>query len=434
MKAGLKRFSNHVFLKRLGRDLLTRFIEHFPTIEAPWPDVCHDSHSSHSALDCYSTLAAFFLRPERLPAGMMDELLAIEEMCTAEGLARLQRAAEWPRLEGQLRPDSTVEDIAMQIWLLAPEVLAREHNVLRFRRLMSFEHAAHSQKLCRPLCRALCRALCRSDLSDLSDPADSSGQTDKVDDKVDDEVTGPDHLTIVNLTAALDRWFAFHARGAETTRVEVYPLDGELWFLIRHGDLCKRVARVERQRTDTVHFRPERDDVVVVAPRLNEMRVNARTKAERDLYVREFGRHLCGDENYFSERRPYTLEPLRELGRDAVDADGLEGIERIRLCRLAVRFENSVNESIVREADDLFSCATVSPFQAGPIPAQGLLERALFEVQFTGSIKSHSVEIRVPNTLKLSRRCDPEAVRNWLWARGFRRGCERERERVYNET
>src|SRR5262249_19846119 len=154
--------------------------------------------------------------------------------------------------------------------------------------------------------------------------------------------------------------------------------EGELWFLIRHGDLFKRVAKVERQRTDTVHFRPERDDLVVISREFNELRVNARTKGERDLYVREFGRHLCGDENYFSERRPYTLEAVGELGRDAVDAEGLEGIERIRLCKLAVRFENSLNESMVREAEDLFSCAPTSPFQSGAIPAQGQLERALF--------------------------------------------------------
>src|SRR3954468_22920596 len=133
MKAGLKRFSNHIFLKRLGRDLLERFLGHFA--EAGQMGRTGEM-GGKSELDLYSELAAVFLRPDRLPAGMMDELLAIEEMSTPEGPARLQRAAQWPRLEAQLRPDSTAEDIAMQIWLLAPQVLAREHNVLRFRRLM----------------------------------------------------------------------------------------------------------------------------------------------------------------------------------------------------------------------------------------------------------------------------------------------------------
>ena len=30
---------------------------------------------------------------------------------------------------------------------------------------------------------------------------------------------------------------------------EVYPLDGEFWFLIRHGDLFSRAPKVEQQQT-----------------------------------------------------------------------------------------------------------------------------------------------------------------------------------------
>jgi hypothetical protein len=165
---------------------------------------------------------------------------------------------------------------------------------------------------------------------------------------------------------------------------------------------------------------------------LNELRVNARTKAERDLYIGEFGRYLCGDPDYFSERRPYTLDPLRAFGRDALDPDGLEGIRNIRLCKLAIRLENANNEIITREADDLFSCVPAAPFQRGPIPAQGALERALFEIQFTGSLKAYPVEIRVPNVLKLGRRCDPAAVQNWLCLRGFRRPCDSVQYSVYS--
>jgi hypothetical protein len=144
----LKRFTNHIFLKRLGRDLLDQFFERFPER----PDLTHLTQLSDLAVkapaqsgdsDYYSALAAFFMRTERLPPALIEDLLAIEEMSTRDGLARLDRSREWPRLQPLLRPDSTAEDIAMQIWLIAPEVLAREHNTLRFRRLTSFEHAAH---------------------------------------------------------------------------------------------------------------------------------------------------------------------------------------------------------------------------------------------------------------------------------------------------
>jgi hypothetical protein len=332
------------------------------------------------------------MRSDCLPPGLVEQLLAIEEMSTPDALARLERAPEWGRIQARLRPDSTAEDIAMQAWLVEPRVLARVCNALQLRRLTTFEHAAHKSV----------------ERSSPNGP----------------ELPPPDHLAIVNLTQALDAWFARHQRGAETACVEVYQMDGEDWFLIRHGDLFKRVAKVDRRQTDIILFRPRRDDVAVYSHRLGELRVNARTKAERELYIEQFGLHLHGRADYFSERHPYTLDPLREAGRDALDPDGLEGIRDIRLCRLAIRLGNAHNEVITREADDLFRCPPVSPLQRGPIPDQGTLERALFEIQFAGMLKPQPVELRVPNVLKLGRRCDPLAVQNWLCQRGFRRGCD----------
>jgi len=410
-RLSLKRFTNHIFLKRAGRPLLEQFFERYPGLDPP--RVTNSIFAAETAVsgesDYYSALAAFFMRPERLSPVLIEDLLAIEEMSTAEGLSRLERCPEWPGLKSHLRPDSTAEDIALQVWLLAPEVLAREHNALRFRRLTSFEHAAHQ----------------------LIPSFSSSASSSETQYAIRNTQCLPDHLTILNLSTALDRWFAAHQRGIESTRIEVYPIEDELWFLIRHGDLFKRIAKVDRQRTDTLHFRPRRDDLVVFSSRSNELRVNARTKAERDLYIREFGLHLCGDPDYFSERRPYTLDPLRRFGRDALDPDGVEGIRHIRLCKLAVRLENPLNETITREADDLFACPPLWPFQRSPIPEQGALERALFEIQFTGSLKPCPVEIRVPNVLKLSRRCDPSAVQNWLSLRGFRRAYDSIRHPAY---
>src|SRR5256885_1388021 len=134
-KLALKRFTNHIFLKRLGRDLLDQFFERFPdlndAVHAALPAMSKpDEHGRTAAfgLDYYSALAAVFMRPDRLPPSLIEDLLAIEEMSTANGLARLQRAPEWPQLQAEFRADSTAEDIAMQIWLAYPEILAREHN------------------------------------------------------------------------------------------------------------------------------------------------------------------------------------------------------------------------------------------------------------------------------------------------------------------
>jgi hypothetical protein len=242
-----------------------------------------------------------------------------------------------------------------------------------------------------------------------------------------------DKAAIAGLTFALDEWFAVNHRGSETTRIEVYPLRGEYWFLIRHGDVFIRAPKVRQQTTEILHYRPERDDVVVYSPELDEIRVNARTQGERELYIQQFGLHLRGRLDYFSHRAPYTLEPLRTQGQGALDADGLKGIANITLRELEILLNNNQRETITRQAEDIFRCAPLDPRQASPIPEDVHLARAIFDVQFAGARKVHPVEIRPPNILKVSRRSDPHAVQDWLLKRGFRKSDCRQECRRYGE-
>jgi hypothetical protein len=398
----LNHFNKPQFLKRIGRDLLTQFFERAKPQEEEQSPHCAFALPPPGLADAdyYYALAGLLLQPGRLAPNLIEDLSAIEEMATREGLARLERVPEWARLQTGFRPGSSAEEIAMQIWLAAPQVLAREHNLARLRRLTAFEHAAP--------------------------PWPKTGGVLPAKTETRPNVAGasfapPDKLSIANLSMALDAWFARNQRGEESTQIEIYSMEGDHWFMIRHGDLFNRVSTVDRQHRAILHFRPERDDAVVHSARLRELRVNARTQGERDLYIEQFGLHLHGSANYFSERRPYTLEPLRATGQDALSAEGLEGIRNIRLCRVSIRLNNHHNEILTREADDLFRCQPISPLQRGPFPDEGLLERALFEIQFTGTLKPQPVEIRVPNVLKLGRRCDTGAVQNWLCQRGFRR-------------
>src|SRR5262245_9603558 len=121
----LKRFTNHLFLKRIGMDLLDRFFRGYPEIGTAWPG--SNGARSGSESDAYSALASLFMQPDVLPARMIEDLFAIEEMSTEAGLVRMQRSPEWARVQGQLRADSTVEDIAMQVWLLCPDLVAGQH-------------------------------------------------------------------------------------------------------------------------------------------------------------------------------------------------------------------------------------------------------------------------------------------------------------------
>ena len=405
-----KRLAKPQILTRICRPLLGRFFEHFKedfnALALPPPDLAGD--------DCFRGLAGLLMSPAGLPDRLNEALFAIDDLGSPQGHEALETAPEWAAKRSLLEPGSTREEIPMQLWLAAPDWVARVHNGLRLKRLTAFEHAGRggSTKFQAPTSREIPSFKPQGGAepnSPLSTPLPFGRGGGEA----------PDRMTMLALATDLDAWFAANDRGVETTRIEIYPLEGELWFLIRHGDLFTRAPKVEQQNTEILHFRPERDDVVVYAPALDELRVNARTKGERDLYFQQFGRHLRGRADYFSERNTYTLEPLRTHGLDALDAREIAGIRKIRLRELEVTSDNGRQEIITRADQGLFEFAASIPDGPEPIPRHGRLARAIFEVQFTGSVRCHPVEIRLPNVLKVGRRCDGGLVRDWLAASGF---------------
>jgi len=405
----LKCFTKPGVLKRIGRPLLVRFFEQFAAelnsngLSLPPP------HSSDA--DYFNSVAHLLMRPEALPDSLNEALVAVDDLSTPQGFEWLEKHVRWPEQPSRLRQESTREDIALQLWLADRDFVISVHNQLRLTRLTVFEYASHPNS----------GSAARAASGDCATRDHAFGPPLPIGLGEGPGVRVLDKSAILDLTFALDQWFANNHRGFETTRIEVYPLGGEFWFLIRHGDVFIRAPKVRRQITEILHYRPERDDVVVYSPALDEIRVNARTQGERDLYIQQFGLHLRGNLDYFSYRSPYTLEPLRAQGEGALDPDGLEGISNITLRELEILLNNNQRETITRHAEDIFKCAPFDPRHSNPIPQDVHLARAIFDIQFAGASKAHPVEIRPPNILKVSRRSDPHAVQDWLLKRGFRK-------------
>jgi hypothetical protein len=373
-KLRFKRFIRASFLRRLGRPLLRQLLGRFVAELALPGDELPDE-------TFFCSLARALSSPEALPQELAEALFAIDEMSGPEGQQQLEAAAARAGLTPILEQESTRSDLAVRVWLADPGLLARVHNQQRLRRLSAFE---------------------------CFGPAAKAGRA---------PFTCPDETMLARLAAALDPWFGRHQRGHNTTRLELYPIAGDYWFLVRHGDTFTRTPTVEAQRTEIIHFRPERDDVVVYSPQHDELRINAQTRGERRLYVEVFGAHLHGAADWFSRRRTYTLEPLRSEGPDSLDASGLEGLSRIVLRELELTSDAAPREVLTREAENLFRMGACA---AELMPPGWRVTRAGFELHFTGQIRPRPVQIRPPNLLKLGRHCDLKLVDQWLCQRGFR--------------
>lgn len=369
-----KRFTRPNLLRGAGRPLLQSFLSRFSTelaaagITLPDPALADDPYCP--------ALAGCLLAPDALPESLNEALYAIDEMANTDGRERLEYAVAQAGLALVFPPESTHLEVALQVWLAAPELLSREHNRQRMLRLKRFEYWGGPAASVPALSFAL-----------------------------------PGRAAIDQLVAGLDAWFARHQRGHETARVEEYTFGSEFWFLIRHGDTFARTPKVERQQTEMLHFRPERDDVVVYSPELDEIRINARTRGERELYREAFGMYLRGSSEHFSDRSAYSLEPLRADGAEALDVRGIEGLRRVRLRELEVVAENGRGQFSLRGAEDLLAPDADA---REVIPASGRLARALFELEFEDSTKPRPVEVRPPNILKLARHCDAPLTHRWL--------------------
>ena len=377
-----KRFTKPHVLKDIGRALLSRFFAKFKDdleekeVALPDPALADEEY--------FGTLAGVLMSPEGLPGSLNDALYAIDEMATEDGQQRLEEGVAEEQLPLAFDEKSSREDIALQVWLESPELLAKKHNEQRLIRLSSFEYYSNPT------------------------PTDQTATFKQ-----------PDAATLDALTAALDLWFSEHNRGHKHTKIEFHKIDGEFWFMIRHGDTYVRTPKVEGQRSEVLHYRPEKDDVVVYAPDLDEIRIHAGTKGEKQLYRAKFGFYLFGREDYFSEFKTYTLEPLR-LGKDCLDPQGADGIREIILREVEMAWDGQFNDGLVRKSDDVFASAAAYARPFNPIQEKARLKRAAFDVYFGDSEKPRKVQIRPPNILKLGRHCDARLVHRWLSKQKFR--------------
>ena len=383
----LKRFTNPKNLRGLGKPLLTTFFDKFKTELAASKVKLPDASTEDDAY--FNALAKVFLSPTELPDEMVEVLYAVVEMADDSGQERLQLAVKEKNLALEVDEHTSHMDYAMRVWLADKELLMAKHGEHRLVRVTSFQYFGTKTAVG----------------SRLPFKAPPQAAIDLVRDEV-------------------DKWCAAHNRGSETARVRMQELDGEWWFPIQHGGTVKRESKVEKRKVQTLHFRPGQDAVVVYCPARDEIRVHADTKGERVLYQEHFGKCLRGDDRYFSEKKCFTLDPLREDVDKALNPKKAARIKSITLQELEISFGGTFGDSTVRKSKDIVaSAAERSKKKDKPVPAVpagGKLVRATFELEFTGSKKPRKVHVRPPDMLKLGRHCDARPVHEWLSECEFR--------------
>ena len=192
--------------------------------------------------------------------------------------------------------ESSPADVAVQIWLAAPDLLQEKHAEARAIQQKNFVYFAGRD----------------------GGPRSFPQATPNV---------------LRSLERSLDDWFEEHRRG-EGSRVFVFDHGRKVWILIRHGMPFRREGSVKEGKSSVEYYRPEVHDVLIYDTEMDEIGVHAGTKGERDLYLRQIGEHLFGDPDYFPQADKFTLDPLIDHGRAALRCDDVPGLEGVCVRRV----------------------------------------------------------------------------------------------------
>ena len=272
-------------------------------------------------------------------------------MATPEGMDALLDEVDRQNLQRATGSDHSPEDIAVQVWLLNRDILERKHAEHHLAKARTFE-SYQMDRFRRPTFKR------------------------------------PSNKQLGALTSALDDWFEAKKRG-RGARIIMCEKNDEVWFLVRHGEPFKREESIDGTEASSVSYRPLKYDVLVYAPQIGELRINARSKAEKQLYRTQFGKHLFGDEDIFPGTEKYTLDPLREQGEDALACADIDGIDWVKLKEVQFFYSGNPWEVVSRKSDDLFALLQARDRR---FPESGRIIRATFLVKFTDGKTPRSVE------------------------------------------
>ncbi len=115
----------------------------------------------------------------------------------------------------------------------------------------------------------------------------------------------------------------------------------------------------------------------------------------------------------------FSLEPLRELGPEALAATDVPGVVSITLCEIKIICSNGRCQTHTAQSDNLFDAPHACAAHRPAIPRAGRLTRATLRIQFADASAPRTVVLCPPQTLQLLQESDALPVKSWLARRGF---------------
>lgn len=382
----LRSFTRMEMLKSVDPIRLVQFLNPYASFLADrhvvLPSVTSQSRTStiRDEID-FDGIIRIFASPDTphpiAPSELIDDACIIDEMSTDHGMDTLLTEADLRKIDLGKPDDQAPMDVAVHAWLLDSELVQHAHAQQYLDRPRSFEYFPRLGSVRR-------------------DPAKTTP------------------AVLKRMETDLDNWFEKRRRG-RGSHIYVFKRPDSTWFLIRHGQPLRREGSLDNGEPSSVMYRPERFDVVAYDHSLDELRMNAQSKGEKDLYRQVFGKHLFDEPMYFGSAAKYTLDPIRVQGRACLNCDDIAGIDSIKLVEVQFYWGGAENETEIHKASDVYAAYEA---REKDMPLRPKVTKARFEVKFKDSRSTRRVAVN-GNSTQCVRDADTAYIETWLEARGF---------------
>ena len=231
----------------------------------------------------YMKLAGILSVPDEfMDASVIEGLHIVGNLGTDENFDQLLDISRRNFVEVNM--DSTAADLAVRIWLVAPQALElkeREAGSQRRRKFDSFR---------------------ARDLELITPPEQLPMEFDA-------------------LEMDMEGWFVAKKRGVGC-RVIRNDLQREIRFMVQHGQPFKREPSRKGPQSTYTFFRPEKTDLVIYDFLHNELRISTSTIGELRFYREKFGKHVFGDPEKFGLFPEVHAGAVEDRGRGFATVPG----------------------------------------------------------------------------------------------------------------
>lgn len=368
----LRRFSKPEFLRQVAPELLLTFLHRFPEFKA--------NLNLDKSID-YDKLGQRLASPKgKINTRIFDALALIDEMSADRNFDLLQDTVKDKSYSAKLGDNASAADLALLLWLNESQKLEQLQAKFSRNAPRSFVYfrgeSIEKRKMLPPT----------------------------------------KHLKL-KLARLLNRLFHRKRRG-RTVRIIVFEESDEYCFLLRKGEPLTRDSSITADgKTNNIYYRPERFDIVVLRPKIAELRlaVYHKTPWLVEAYRTLFGLVFYGDRGYFCGTDVFTLQPLLVDGEHALVCDDISGLDKV--VPVQCKFQTGKGEIVAIHGNLVIQIVRGLKLS---ILVDGRIVSAKFKVKFTDSKTERIVTIKEGNLAEFKYDDDGRKIEKWLIKRGFK--------------